>query len=106
MALPALDPAQRQAALDKAAVARRIRADAKQRLKAGELSLDDLLAEAASSEPLAKLRVCDVLASMPAYGPVKAERLMEDLGIASSRRVRGLGARQRSALLETFAERP
>jgi len=105
MALPALDPAQRQAALDKAAVARRIRADAKQRLKAGELSFEALLAEAATSEPLAKLRVCDVLEAMPAYGPVKAERLMEDLGIASSRRVRGLGVRQRSALLETFAER-
>ena len=65
----------------------------------------ELLAEAATSEPLAKLRVCDVLEAMPAYGPVKAERLMEDLGIASSRRVRGLGVRQRSALLETFAER-
>ncbi len=106
MALPELDPAQRQAALDKAAAARRVRADAKQRLKNGDLSLEELLTEATTSEPLAKLRVCDVLESMPAYGPVKAERLMTDLGIASSRRVRGLGARQRSALLATFADRP
>lgn len=105
MALPELDPAQRQAALDKAAAARRVRADAKQRLKAGELSLAELLVEAEGSEPLSKLRVSDVLSAMPAFGPVKAERLMERLGIASSRRVRGLGSRQRAALVETFAQR-
>lgn len=106
MALPELDAAQRQAALDKAAAARRIRADAKRRLKAGELSLAELLVEAERSDPLAKLRVSDVLGAMPAFGPVKAERLMERLGIASSRRVRGLGSRQRTALLETFSQRP
>ena len=105
MALPELDPAQRQAALDKAAAARRIRADAKQRLKTGELSLEDLLVEAESSEPLAKLRISAVLEAMPAFGPVKAERLMERLGISPSRRVRGLGSRHRTALLETFSQR-
>jgi hypothetical protein len=35
-------------------------------------------------------------------GKVKARRLMEDLEISESRRVRGLGAKQRQALLERF----
>ena len=74
----------------------------KQRLKSGQLSLPGFLAEADGSPPLAKMRVSDVLEAMPAYGPVKAERLMGHLDIASSRRVRGLGARQRAALLAAF----
>jgi hypothetical protein len=102
MSLPELDPAQRQAALAKAAEARRVRADAKQRLKSGQLSLPQFLADAEGSPPLAKMRVSDVLEAMPAYGPVKAERLMGRLDIAHSRRVRGLGSRQREALLATF----
>ncbi len=105
MSLPELDPAQREAALAKAAEARRVRADAKQRLKSGQLSLPEFLADADGSPPLAKMRVSDVLEAMPAYGPVKAERLMGRLDIAPSRRVRGLGSRQREALLSAFERR-
>jgi hypothetical protein len=36
-------------------------------------------------------------------GKIKSIRLMEELGIADNRRIRGLGARQRQALLEHFA---
>ena len=106
MTLPELDPAQREAALAKATEARRVRADAKQRLKSGQLSLPQFLDAADGSAPLAKMRVSDVLESMPAYGPVKAERLMGRLEIAPSRRVRGLGSRQRAALVAAFAPRP
>jgi hypothetical protein len=102
MALPDLDPEERRAALVKAAEARRIRAELKQMLKAGEVSLGDVLERADSAEALAKMRVSDVLEAMPAYGPVKARRLMEDLDIAPNRRVRGLGPRQREALIATF----
>jgi hypothetical protein len=102
MPLPELDDEQRRAALAKAAEARRIRAELKQMLKAGEVSLADVLARADSAEALAKMRVSDVLEAMPAYGPVKARRLMEDLDIAPTRRIRGLGPRQREALLATF----
>ncbi|MFO7961106.1 MAG: integration host factor, actinobacterial type [Nitriliruptoraceae bacterium] len=102
MPLPELDPDQRQAALAKAAEARRVRADAKQRLKSGRLSLPQFLLAADGSPHLAKMRVSEVLEAMPAYGPIKAERLMGRLDIAPSRRVRGLGARQRAALLATF----
>jgi hypothetical protein len=105
MALPELDPEQRRAALEKAAEARRIRAELKQMLKAGEVSLRDVLDRASTAEPLAKMKVHDVIEAMPAFGPVKARRLMEELDIAPSRRLRGLGPRQREALLTTFEGR-
>ena len=95
MPLPELDPEQRRAALVKAAEARRIRAELKQMLKAGEVSLRDVIDRAGyAPTPLAKMKVADVLEAMPAFGPVKARRLMEELDIAPSRRLRGLGPRQ------------
>ena len=102
MSLPDLDPAQRRAALAKASNARRVRAELKQMLKAGEVSLDDVLARAQTAEPLAKMRVLEVIEAMPAHGPVKARRVMDDLAISPSRRLRGLGSRQRAALLAYF----
>lgn len=104
MALPELDPEARAAALAKAAEARRIRAELKQMLKAGEVSLRQVLDRAGDSDALAKMRVIDVVGAMPAYGPVKARRLMEQLDIAATRRLRGLGPRQREALLATFED--
>jgi hypothetical protein len=35
-------------------------------------------------------------------GKVKAKRLMEEIGIHETRRLRGLGSRQRQALLDHF----
>lgn len=105
MALPELDPEQRKAALEKAAKNRAIRAELKQMLKAGEVTIAEVLAQADQADALAKMRVSDVLEAMPAFGPVKARRLMEELDIAPSRRLRGLGHRQRAALIETFERR-
>ncbi len=102
MALPELGPEQRQAALLKATEARRIRAELKQMLKSGEVSISQVLDRAASADALAKMKVSDVIEAMPAYGPVRARRLMEHLDIAPTRRLRGLGSRQRQALLATF----
>jgi hypothetical protein len=105
MPLPELEPEQRRAALAKAAEARRIRAELKQMLKSGEISIAEVLDGAERSEALAKMRVSDVLEAMPAHGPVKAQRLMDELQIAPSRRLRGLGRRQREGLLATFERR-
>lgn len=105
MALPELDPDQRRAALEKAAQARAIRAELKQMLKAGEVSIAEVLDRADTADALAKMRVSAVLESMPAFGPVKARRLMEQLEIAPSRRLRGLGPRQREALIAAFEQR-
>jgi len=103
MSLPQLDPAQRRDALAKAQQARRVRAELKQMVKAGEVTLLDVLDRARDAEPLAKMRVLELLESLPNYGKAKARRLMEDLGIAESRRLRGLGERQREALLRAIA---
>ncbi|MBM3674799.1 MAG: integration host factor [Actinobacteria bacterium] len=100
---PSLTPEQRQAALDKAAHARRVRAEVKQRLKMNRLSLNELFAQGDADEVLAKLKVVSVLESMPGVGKVRARRIMAELEISESRRLRGLGAKQRAALLAEFA---
>ena len=99
---PALTPEQRSAALEKAAAARRVRAEVKNRLKLNRLSLHDLFNQSDSDDVLAKLKVVSVLESMPGVGKVRARRLMQELDISESRRLRGLGAKQRAALLEAF----
>ncbi|MBK9178361.1 MAG: integration host factor [Acidimicrobiales bacterium] len=99
---PSLSPEQRAAALEKAAAARRARAELKERLKMGSLSLRELLDAGETDDVIGKMKVLAVLESLPGVGKVKARRLMEEIGIAESRRVRGLGSQQREALLQTF----
>ncbi|HZJ27129.1 MAG TPA: integration host factor, actinobacterial type [Acidimicrobiia bacterium] len=100
---PTLTPEQRQAALEKAAQARRVRAEVKERLKMGSLSLPELFEQGERDDILAKLKVVSVLESMPGVGKVRARRIMAELEISESRRLRGLGTKQRSALLQTFS---
>jgi hypothetical protein len=100
---PALSPAQRQAALEKAAAARRLRAELKEKLKAGSMTLKDLLDQSAKDEVVAKMKVVAVLESLPGLGKVKARRLMEEIGISETRRIQGLGEQQRKRLLEKLA---
>jgi hypothetical protein len=105
VALPPLTPEQRQAALDKAAASRRERAEVKNRLKHSGASIVDVLRAGEQNEVIGKMRVLELLQSMPGLGKVRARQLMEKLGIAESRRVRGLGAKQVAALEREFAER-
>ena len=95
---PQLTPEQRSAALAKAAEARAARAEIKARLKMGSMSLADALASTDAN--VGKLKVVSLLESLPGVGKVKARRIMEDIGIADNRRVQGLGAQQRRALLD------
>ena len=93
-----MTPEQRAAALEKAAEARAARAEIKARLKMGSMSLQEALD---SDDPnVGKLKVVSLLEALPGLGKVKARRLMDDIGIADNRRVQGLGAQQRKALLE------
>ena len=103
MAPPQLTAEQRAQALEKAALARRKRAEIKQLLKTGSLSLPELLEEAEVDPMVAGIKVSAVLASMPRTGKVRSKKLMEKLGIAENRRIRGLGERQRAALLREFS---
>jgi len=99
---PQLTPEQREAALAKAAEARRARAELKEKLKMGSLTLNELLAQAGDSDIVGKMKVLAVLESLPGVGKVRARRTMEEIGIADTRRVRGLGDQQRRSLLEAF----
>jgi hypothetical protein len=103
VALPPLTPEQRQAALEKAAASRRERAEVKNRLKNSGASITDVLEQGQNNAVIGKMRVIDLLQSMPGLGKVRARQTMERLGIAESRRVRGLGTKQVAALQREFA---
>ena len=100
---PQLSPEQRQAALEKAAAARRQRAELKEKLKMGSTTLKELLDQAERDEIIGKMKVVAVLESLPGVGKVRARRLMDEIGISETRRIRGLGAQQRDALLKEFS---
>lgn len=97
---PVLSPDQRKAALEKAAQARRQRAEIKEKLKMGNITLSELLQRAGNDELVGKMKVVSVLESLPGLGKVKARRLMEQIGISETRRLQGLGSNQKEALLK------
>jgi transposase len=105
VALPSLTPEQRAAALAKAAEARRERAEVKNRLKHSGASLTEVLKEGETNDVVGKMKVSALLEAMPGVGKVRAAQIMERIGIAENRRVRGLGANQVAALEREFGGR-
>ncbi len=102
MPLPQLSDEQRKAALEKAAAARHARAELRENIKSGNITVEEVLD---SEDPIAnRMKVSALIESLPGYGKAKAAKIMEDLGISPSRRVKGLGARQREQLLEALAK--
>ncbi|MDN6707415.1 integration host factor, actinobacterial type [Corynebacterium glyciniphilum] len=100
MSLPPLTGEQRAEALAKASAARTARADLRHSLRMGTTSIADVLD---SDDPVVlKTRVVQVLTALPKIGKAKAEDIMTELEIAPTRKVGGLGPRQRDALLERF----
>jgi S13-like protein len=104
MPLPTLTEEQRKQALAKAAEARKRRAELKTQLKAEKLSLRDVLSRQ-GDEIVGKMKVSSVLEALPGVGKVRARRIMERLDISATRRVRGLGAKQKESLLTEFSKR-
>ncbi len=102
MALPQLTPQQRTEALEKATLARRRRAEIKTKLKNKEMTLSEVLNLAESDEAIAKMRVLALLESLPRVGSTTAAKLLDECGIAHTRRLRGLGHIQTQALIERF----
>ena len=102
MPLPTLTEEQRRDALAKAAVARKKRAELKDQLKNGKLTLQKVL-DRVGDETVGKMKVSSVLEALPGVGKVRARKLMERLDISATRRVRGLGAKQKEALLAEFS---
>jgi hypothetical protein len=99
MALPPLSEEARKEALKKAAEARSARAARRADVKSGKLSFADVLKKA--GDPVVdKIKVITLIESLPGYGKAKAAKLLVDLDISETRRVKGLGEKQKAALLE------
>jgi len=93
---PKLSPEERAAANSAAIAARQVRAAAKKSLGNGEISIFDLIN---SVDPaIRKMRVRELLESVPGVGKLRAEAIMERAKISPTRRIAGLGANQVSAL--------
>lgn len=103
MALPSLSPEEKKKALEKAQSMRKERALLRQRLKKGEIKFAEILEK---DDPIIqRMKVSYLLRSLPRVGKVKADKIMEEVGIDESRRVQGLGKRQKQALLARFLEK-
>ncbi len=100
MALRPLTETERAAAREKAKLARSTRAEVKDSLKNGKITISQVLTRADSDEAVSRLKVTDLLMALPSIGEVRAEAILKELNIASSRRLRGLGIHQRRALIE------
>ncbi|HHY61366.1 MAG: integration host factor, actinobacterial type [Bacillota bacterium] len=103
MALPELTDEQKREALKKAQEVRSKRAQIRAELKKGNMSLEEVLANA-EDEVIGKMRVAYLLESLPRIGKVRARQIMEEIGIDENRRVQGLGVRQKEALLNKLAK--
>ena len=99
MAIPQLSSEDRAQALEKAKAARIERARVREQLKMGKISLAEVLAMKNDSV-VGRMKVSTLIETIPGYGKAKAEKVMKELQIAESRRLRGLGDRQQAALLE------
>ncbi len=98
MALPKLSEADRKKALEKAAKARQDRAELRGKIKNGSLSFAEVMKR--SDDPIvARMKVSTLLESLPGFGKAKAAKIMDEFQISESRRVQGLGARQRELLM-------
>jgi len=99
MAIPKLSEAERKAALEKAKEARIKRAEVREQLKTGKLTLAEVI-EMKDDPVVGRMKVSTLIETLPGYGKAKSEKIMNELQIAESRRLRGLGDRQKAALLE------
>ena len=99
---PVLTEAERAAALAKARTSRSHRAEIKAKVRAGSLTVEQVLDLASSDEAVAKMRVSELLESMSGVGKVRAIAILDRLGISRTRRIMGLGHHQRASLIKEF----
>jgi len=95
---------EKRQALEKAQKMRSERKEIREKLKGGQMTLGEVLAKE-DNEIMGKMRVAYLLASLPRVGKTTAKKVMEEIGIDESRRVQGLGTRQKDALLARFPRR-
>ena len=95
---PNLTTQERRDALKAAVAARRSRAAFKEEIKVGKKSWKD--AFSAQDESIKKMRVRELIESLPGVGEVRAKNILEKAGISPTRRVGGVGRTQNEKLLE------
>ena len=95
---PKLTTQERRDALKAAVAARRSRAAFKEEIKVGKKSWKD--AFSAQDESIKKMRVRELIESLPGVGEVRARNILERAGISPTRRVGGVGRSQYEKLLE------
>lgn len=100
---PKLSPEQRSQALAKAKQSRLVRAAVKARVRSGEISIIEVLVLAKSDEAIAKMRILELVESVNGVGKIRAKSILERLDISLTRRLQGLGARQRKDLVKEFS---
>lgn len=100
MALKELSLEERQSARQKALEARTVRAEVKAAFGAGDLTLAEVFERADQDDAVARMRSVDLLTTLRGVGAVRAAAIMEACNISPNRRLRGLGRRQREALIE------
>ena len=98
MAVPNLTKDERAKALAKAQEMRTKRMELRRELKAGNVALADIFKR--DDEVVTRMKVKYLLESLPNIGKITAASIMKEVGINESRRVQGLGKRQKAALLE------
>jgi DNA uptake protein ComE-like DNA-binding protein len=99
MALPNLTDEQRKEYLERAAAARKARAELRKDLKDGKISFMEVM-EKSDDQVVARMKVVTLLESLPGYGKARAQAVLEEVGIAETRKVQGLGSRQRAELID------
>lgn len=102
MPLTPLTEDARASAREKAVLARAHRQEIKHALSERELSVRQVLDMVDSDPALAKMPVGQMLRALPGIGAVRAERIIEELHIAPTRRLGGLGVHQRRKMVEYF----
>ena len=86
MAIPELSPEARAEALEKAKAARIKRAQVREELKAGKLTVAQVL-DMREDPIVGRMKISTLIETLPGYGKAKAERIMRELQIAESRRI-------------------
>ena len=100
---PHLSIEERKAALFKAVEARKIRSEFKLRVKNKQIRWHE--AFESTEEAIQKMRIKELLESIPSFGSTRAENILDQIGISHSRRIKGIGIRQKSELLKMLERR-
>ena len=102
MSVPKLTDEDRKKALKVALESRTKRAQICDKLSKGQLSVSEVI-DMRDDEVIGRLRVSRLIECVPSYGKTKTEKVMREIGISPTRRLKGLGRRQTKELLEIFS---